>query len=507
MSAADLNVVLLGATGVLLAALAAVRLLAGAGLPTLLVFLAIGLAIGESGLGLQFEDAELTQVLGSVALAMILAEGGWTTDLAVVRPVARLAAVLATVGVFISVAVTGGLVYLLLDVDVRTAILLGAVVSSTDAAAVFAVLRRMPVRGRLRAVVEAESGFNDPPVIILVTVVTSSAWSEAGIVGVGGQVLYQLVTGAVVGLLVARAGQWVLARSALPSSGLYPLATVAILFLAFAAAGVAGASPFLAIYVAGVTLGNARLPHRGTTTGFVESLGWLAQIGLFVLLGLLASPARLLEALPTALVVGAVLTFVARPLSVVLCATPFRVPWRDQAFISWAGLRGAVPIVLATIPVAVGLPGAERVFDVVFLLVVVFTLVQGPTLPRVARRLAVAEPEAPRDVAIESAPLDALDAMLVQFSVGPGSRLSGVELGELRLPTGSVVSLLLREGEVIVPGPTTVLRAGDHALVATSHGNRPAVEERLRAVSRAGRLAGWYDSPTRPPTRAAHGNT
>ena len=505
MSAADLNVVLLGATGVLLAALAAVRLLSGAGLPTLLVFLAIGLAIGESGLGLQFEDAELTQVLGSVALAMILAEGGWTTDLKVVRPVAWLAGVLATVGVFLSVAVTGGLVYLLLDVDVRTAILLGAVVSSTDAAAVFAVLRRMPVRGRLRAVVEAESGFNDPPVIILVTVVTSSAWTDAGVAGVGGQVLYQLVTGAAVGLVVARAGQWVLARSALPSSGLYPLATVAIAFLAYAAAGVAGASPFLAIYVAGLTLGNARLPHRGTTTGFVESLAWLAQIGLFVLLGLLASPSRLLEALPTALVVGAVLTFVARPLSVVLCATPFRVPWREQAFISWAGLRGAVPIVLATIPMAVGLPGAERVFDVVFLLVVVFTLVQGPTLPWAARRLGVAEPEAPRDVSIESAPLEALDATLVQFSVGPGSRLTGVEVGELRLPTGSVVSLLLRDGEVIVPGPATVLRVGDHALVATSRRDRETVEERLRAVSRSGRLAGWYDGAVRPVP--AHGNT
>ena len=505
MSAADLNVVLLGATGVLLAALAAVRLLSGAGLPTLLVFLAIGLTIGESGLGLQFEDAELTQVLGSVALAMILAEGGWTTDLTVVRPVAWLAGVLATVGVFLSVAVTGGLVYLLLDVDVRTAILLGAVVSSTDAAAVFAVLRRMPVRGRLRAVVEAESGFNDPPVIILVTVVTSSAWTDAGVAGVGGQVLYQLVTGALVGLVVARAGQWVLGRSALPSAGLYPLATVAIAFLAYAAAGVAGASPFLAIYVAGLTLGNARLPHRGTTTGFVESLAWLAQIGLFVLLGLLASPSRLLDALPTALVVGAVLTFVARPLSVVLCATPFRVPWREQAFISWAGLRGAVPIVLATIPMAVGLPGAERVFDVVFLLVVVFTLVQGPTLPWAARRLGVAEPAAPRDVSIESAPLEALDATLVQFSVGPGSRLAGVEVGELRLPTGSVVSLVLRGGEVFVPGSTTVLRSGDHALVATSRRDRDAVEERLRAVSRSGRLAGWYDAAARHvPT---HGNT
>jgi cell volume regulation protein A len=492
VSADELNIVLLVTTGVLLGCLAAVRLLSGAGLPTLLVFLCVGLAIGESGLGLDFDDAGLTQVLGSVALAVILAEGGFSTDLRVVRPVGWLAGVLATVGVFVSVAVTSGLVYLLLDVDVRTAVLLGAVVSSTDAAAVFSVLRKLPVKGRLRAVVEAESGFNDPPVIILVTVVTSSAWSEAGVVGVGGQIVYQLVVGAVLGALVATAGQWVLSRSALPSAGLYPLATVALTFLAFA--------------VAGLSLGNARLPHQGATTGFVESLAWLAQISLFVLLGLLASPARLPDALPTALVVGAVLTFIARPLSVLVCATPFRIPWREQAFISWAGLRGAVPIVLATIPAAVGLPGAERVFDVVFLLVVVFTLVQGPTLPWAARRLGVAEPAAPLDVSIESAPLDELHATLVQFSVGAGSRLAGVEVAELRLPSGSVVSLVMRAGEVFVPGPDTVLRVGDHALVATSREARGAVEERLRSVSRAGRLAGWYGNglsthATRPAGR------
>ena len=492
MTPADLNLVLLATTGVLLAALAAVRLLAGAGLPSLLIYLGLGLLIGEAGLGLDFEDTDLTQILGSVALAMILAEGGFTTHLRDVRPVAPLAGVLALVGVFVSVTVTGGLAYLLLDVDPRTAILLGAVVSSTDAAAVFAVLRRLPIRARLRATIEAESGFNDPPVIILVTIVTSSAWAASGVVGIGGQILYQLGLGAVVGVVVARAGAWVLARGALPSSGLYPLATLGIAFLAYAVAGVAGASPFLAIYLAGVTLGNARLPHRGTTTGFVESLAWLAQIGLFILLGLLASPGRLLEALPTALLVGAALTFVARPLSVAVCATPFRMPWRDQAFISWAGLRGAVPIVLATIPMSVGLPGAERIFDVVFLLVVVFTLVQGPTLPWVARTLGVVEDSSPRDVEIESAPLDEIDATLLQFSVSPQSRLVGVEVAELRLPAGTGLSLVLRDGELFVPGPTTALRAGDHVLLAAAREHRPAVERRLRAVSDSGRLAGWH---------------
>ncbi|GAB3199500.1 potassium/proton antiporter [Nocardioides hungaricus] len=492
MDPADLNAVLLVVAGLVLVAVAAVRISTGAGLPSLLLYLAIGLAIGEAGLGIRFEDAELAQVLGAVALAVILAEGGFTTEWRTVRPVAPLAAVLATVGVAISVVVTTSLVYAVLDVDLRTAILLGAVASSTDAAAVFAVLRRLPIRARLRATVEAESGFNDPPVIILVTVVASSAWTDADGLGILGRIGYQLVLGVAVGFLVARAGRWVLARSALPASGLYPVATLAIAFLAFAVAGVAGASALMAIYVAGLTLGNSDLPHRGTTASFVEGLAWLAQIGLFVMLGLLVSPGRLIEALPYALVVGGALTLVARPLSVLACATPFRVPWRDQAFVSWAGLRGAVPIVLATIPMAAGLPGANRIFDVVFLLVVVFTLVQGPTLPWVARRLGAAVEHRPRAVAIESAPLEDVDAVLLQFSVAPQSRLAGVEVAELRLPPRAAIALVLRGGEVFTPGPATVLRAGDHVLVAAARDDRAAIERRLQAVSEAGRLAGWY---------------
>lgn len=491
MDPSDLNLVLLIGTGVLIAAVAAVRLASGAGLPTLLIFLAIGMTLGESGLGLQFDDADLVQVLGTVALAVILAEGGFTTDWKVIRPVAPLAGVLATVGVGVSVLVTSSLAYWVLDVDVRTAILLGAVASSTDAAAVFAVLRRLPIRGRLRATLEAESGFNDPPVIILVTVVTSSAWADAGAGGILAEVAYQLVVGIGVGYAVARAGQWLLTRSALPASGLYPIATLSIAFLAFAVAGVAGASAIMAIYVAGLTLGNASLPHRATTASFAEGLAWLAQIGLFIMLGLLASPSRLWDALPTALIVGGALTLVARPVSVALCATPFRVPWRDQAFISWAGLRGAVPIVLATIPMSVGLPGATRVFDVVFLLVVLFTLLQGPTLPWVARRLGADHGESPRELVVESAPLDEFGGTLLQFSVPTGSRLAGVEICELRLPSGASVALLLREKEISAPTASTTLRSGDHVLIAAPRAQREAIERRLAEISANGRLARW----------------
>jgi cell volume regulation protein A len=512
MDPTNLNLVLLVATIVLLAGVAAVRVSTRAGLPSLLLYLAIGLVLGESVIGIGLEDVDLVQVVGTLALAIILAEGGFTTRWEVIRPVVGVSVALATVGVAISVTITAAAAYYLLDVDGRTALLLGAVVSSTDAAAVFAVMRTLPIRRRTRATLEAESGFNDPPVIILVTLVTSEAWEAATPLSAAGMMLQQLVVGAVAGVVIARVGQWVLSRSALPSAGLYPLATMAIALLAFAVGGVAGGSPFLAVYVAGLWLGNADLPHKANTLGFAEGMAWLAQIGLFVMLGLLASPSRLPEALLPALIVGGSLLLLARPVSVILTSTPFRVPWREQAFMSWAGLRGAVPIVLATIPITAGLPAAYFVFDVIFLLVVVFTLVQGPALPFLARWLAITEAGATREVTIESAPLEEVDATLMQLGIPERSRLAGVYVSELRLPPGSLVTLVVRDGRTFVPEPGTTLRVGDQLLLVTTNANRAATERRLRAISRAGRLAGWYGeqgnvepAPAGGPTTLAHG--
>ena len=492
MSPAELNVVLVAGTTILLVGAAAVRLSTGAGLPSLLIYLALGLAIGEAGLGLEFSDANLTQVLSSIALALILAEGGLTTRWSVVRPVVALAGVLATVGVAVSVAVTGLLAYLLLDVEPRTALLLGAVVSSTDAAAVFAAMRALPLRRSTRSTLEAESGFNDPPVIILVMLVTSDLWDDLSVAAVLLGFGQQLLVGLSVGLLVAVAGREVLHRIALPAAGLYPLATLAFALLGYGLAGLGGGSGFLAVYVAALVLGNSDLPHRVSTEAFAEGMGWLAQIGLFVLLGLLASPGRLADSLVPALVVGVALTFVARPLSVLLCASPFGVGVREQLFISWAGLRGAVPIVMATVPVTTGLPGGQRIFDVVFLLVVVFTLVQGPTLRPVAGWLDVVEPDQTRELTIEHAPFEDLGATMMTFDVPRGSRLAGVEVSELRLPGDSLVALILRRDRLFVPEGRTVIRTGDHLLLATTDAARAATEQRLRAVSREGRLAGWF---------------
>jgi cell volume regulation protein A len=281
-------------------------------------------------------------------------------------------------------------------------------------------------------------------------------------------------------------------RVALPASGLYPLSAFGFCMVGFAAAGAAHASGFLAAYLAALVLGNAPgMPHRAATRSFAEGLGWLAQIGLFVLLGLLVTPHALLGQLLPSLVIGAVMLVIARPLAVVASLTPFRIPAREQVFLSWAGLRGAVPIVLATFPIVRDVPHSGRLLNIVFVLVVVFTLIQGPSLSPLARRLRLSPRDATRQVAIESAPLDVLDAELLTMTITPGCRLDSVSVLELRLPPPSVVTLVIRGGTTFVPSRDTQLRTGDELLIVTTRRVRDATERRLRAVSRGGRLASW----------------
>jgi cell volume regulation protein A len=498
MTLDEFSRVLLLSSGVLLLAVLAVRLSARTGLPSLLLYLALGLVLGEDGIGIPFADAEIAQVLGYGALVLILAEGGLTTRWSTIRDVVAPAAVLATAGTTVSIGVVGVGAHLLLQTTWPVSLLIGAVVSSTDAAAVFSVLRSVPLPRRLSGLLEAESGLNDAPVVIAVLALTEVAagdthhawWYFAG------EAAVELVLGTLVGVGIGAAGAFVLRRTALPSSGLYPVAVLALTVMAFAVADVLHASGFLATYLCGLVLGNARLPHRHATRGFAEAFGWLAQIGLFVMLGLLANPSRLPNALVDALLVGLVLTLLARPVSVLVSLTPFRMPGRDLAFLSWAGLRGAVPVVLATVPVVAGIAGSERLFDLVLVLVVVFTLIQAPTLAPVARWLGLISTTPTQELDVEVSPLGTLSADVVQVRVGSASRLHGVEVFELRLPRGANVSLVARDGTTFVPQPRTVLRRGDDLLVVTATAERSAVEERLQAISRDGKLAGWRDHPT-----------
>ncbi|MFI8303948.1 potassium/proton antiporter [Streptomyces sp. NPDC085927] len=486
-----LNQLLLVCSLVLLVAVAAVRISSRSGLPSLLVYLGIGVAMGQDGLGdIHFDNAELTQVIGYAALVVILAEGGLGTKWTEIKPVLPASAALATVGVAASVGVTATAAHFLIGLEWQQALIIGAVVSSTDAAAVFSVLRRIPLPSRVTGTLEAESGFNDAPVVILVLAFSTAGPMEHWYVLLG-EIALELAIGAVIGLAVGWLGSLGLRHVALPASGLYPIAVMAIAVTAYAAGAMAHGSGFLAVYLASMVLGNAKLPHWPATRGFAEGLGWLAQIGMFVLLGLLVSPHELGDDIVPALIIGLVLTAVARPLSVVLSLAPFRVPWQEQALMSWAGLRGAVPIILATIPMVEGVTGSRSIFNIVFILVVVYTLVQGPTLPWLARKLRLGEEAEAADLGIESAPLERLRGHLLSVGIPEGSRMHGVEVGELRLPKGAAVTLVVRGGASFVPGPTTMLRRGDELLVVATDPVRDAAERRLRAVDRGGKLAGW----------------
>lgn len=497
MGLQQLYVALLAAGTVLLASIVATRVATIVGLPSLLLFLFVGMAIGEDGLGLRFDDAQLAQTLGTAALGVILVEGGLTTRFSDIRQVLAPAGVLATVGVGVSTVLTAAGAHFLLGLDWQLALLLGATVSSTDAAAVFSVLRVVPLPKRIVGLLEAESGFNDAPAIILVLVFSATPLTLAPD-RIVASLVYQLSVGIVIGLASGFVGAIALRRIALPASGLYPLATFGLGMVAFAAGGAVNASGIIAAYLAGVVLANSGLPHRSATRSFAEGAGWLAQIGLFVLLGLLVSPAELAGEVFPAIVVGLLLLLLGRPVAVLVSLLPFRMPWREQVFVSWAGLRGAVPIVLATFPIVEGVPHSDRLLNIVFILVVVFTLVQGPSLPMLARKLGLIRRDAAREIQVESAPLDVLGAELLTLRVSRGSRLRNVSMLELRLPDPSVITLIIRDGHSFVPERQTRIEVGDELLIVTTSDTREAAERRLRAVSRRGRLAHWFDEYGEP---------
>ncbi len=490
----DLTRVLLVGSIVLLVAVAAVRLSTRSGMPSLLIYLGIGLLLGKGVLGIEFDSASTTRVLGYAALVLILAEGGLTTSWDKIRRSVAPAAVLATVGVVASVLIVAVAVHTFLPLSWTIALLIGAIVSSTDAAAVFAVLRNVPLPRRLAGTLEAESGFNDAPVVILVV-----AFAAQGVPGGVSQPWYdlawhaalELAGGAVIGVAVGWVGGQVLRRVVTASSALFSIGILSLTVLAYALGALAHVSGFLGTYVAALVLGNMDLPHRVSFRSFANAMGWIAQIGLFVMLGLLADPARLGDQIVPAIVIGLVLLLVARPVSVFVSTVWFRFSWPEQAFLSWAGLRGAVPIVLATVPLTTGTPNTEWIFDLVFVLVAIFTIVQGPTLSWVAHGLRLTEGVAAIDVDLESVPLAEIGQHVLQVTIGEESRLHGVALFELRLPQGAHVAIIVRGDSSFVPDQYTTFKHGDRFLVVTTSQARGPVERRVRQVSLEGRLAGW----------------
>lgn len=499
MNADSLAVVLLAGALIVLLAVFGVRFTARFGVPGLLIFLALGLLLGSTLAPFDFENAQLAVVLGYSALVVILAEGGLTTRVDALRPVLWPSVALATVGVAVSIGVVGCVLHYVLGLDWRLALLLGAILAPTDAAAVFSVVRRLPLPPGLRTLLEAEAGFNDAPAVVVISLLSVASLGDSPMWLFPILIVVELVGGAVVGGLVGWLSRWVMPRLALPAAGLYPIATVAFLIAAYAVADLLHTSGFLAVYVAGVLLGSApQLPHRRTVLGFVQALALTAEIGLFVMLGMFAEVWRLPEAAIVALVAGVTMIVLARPAAAAASLLIFRLPMRWVAFVGLAGLRGAVPIVFAAIPLGAGVSGASLLFDATLLIVFVLTIVQTPTLPWLARRLAIVATTETAEFEVDATPLDSMNAVVLSLEVVADSRLIGVLVNELGLPPRSVVALIVRDEDPVVPDQRTRIRLGDQLMVISVEDEREDTEKRLRAVARSGRLAPWWGDRGEP---------
>jgi cell volume regulation protein A len=439
------------------------------GVPIPLIFLALGMLAGEEGLGgIGFDDYDATFRLGTVALVLILFDGGLNTPLKTVRQGLLPASLLATVGVGCTAALVAVIAHVL-GFAWNESFLLGAVTSSTDAAVVFSVLRGsgVHIKKSLSATLELESGLNDPMAVILTMALTDALVSgkPLGLMTLL-HVPMEIAIGLLMGLVIGTIGRQLVLHIRLAAGGLYPVLTLALAALAFGLPTLFHGSGFLTVYVASLILGNGAIPHRTSLLHVHNSVAWMAQIVMFLLLGILVVPSHVLQVAPIGLGIGLFLTFVARPLSVFLCLAPLRYQWRDIAYLSWVGLRGAVPIILATIPVMAHSAGAKHLFDVVFFVVVVNALVPGGTIPKVTRWLGLEVKHAPMAPAVlEMNTNQLLAGDVMSFYIEPSTLACETPISELPFPTGSAVLLTIRGDELIAPKGHTVLKAGDHVYV------------------------------------------
>lgn len=472
------------------------KLSARLGLPMLVLFLLVGMLAGEEGIGrIAFDNPQAAHALGTLALALILFDGGLQTSMQSIKQVWKPASILATLGVLVTALVTGVAASYILKISLLEGLLLGAIVGSTDAAAVFSLLRNAGINlnRRLKSTLEMESASNDPMAIFL-TVGLLEILVDGLKPGLGLAQLFllQMGLGAIIGLAVGYAIVSVINRIHLQASGLYPILVTASGLLAFGVAANLGGSGFLAVFICGVIVGNARFVFQRTTFLFHDGLAWLSQITMFVMLGLLITPSSLLTVWWQGLLIAAVLVFVARPIAVLPVLKLFGFNSHEMTLVSWVGLRGSVPIILAIFPLMFGLASAELIFNVVFFVVLISATLQGSTLAWVARKLKLIEPlPAKAPATLEITALGEVDAEIVEYTLSDNSRAVNRRLARMALPEGVVVAMITRQEKVIPPRGSTVLQARDHLFVVMKNDYKAVVEqvfadkgfEPLKAVS------------------------
>jgi len=469
MSPIAIELTLLAAGSLLLASILASKVSDRLGIPSLLIFLGIGMLAGSDGIGgIHFDDPSLAQTLGIIALSYILFAGGLSTGWTSVRPILWQGGLLATLGVLITAALAGWFASWIVGLPPLVGFLLGSIISSTDAAAVFSVLRsrHVSLRGNLKPLLELESGSNDPMAVLLtigcISLLQHPGETVAGLVPI---MLLQLILGAGLGYLFGRAMVFLVNGIRLEYDGLYPVLSLAMVLFAYGLSTIVQANGFLAVYVAGIVMGNHNFIHKRSLMRFHDGLAWLMQISMFLVLGLLVFPSRLPDIAGTGLIVAAFLMFAARPAAAFLTLVGSGMSYRERVMVAWVGLRGAVPVVLATFPLVAGVAEADRIFDIVFFVVLASALLQGTSIPPVARWLGVDAPMVRAPVyPIECEPGSRAPCDLVDVEVRPDSAAAGKQLVDLSLPEGALVVLINRGEEFIIPTGGTVLNPGDRLL-------------------------------------------
>ncbi len=442
------------------------------GVPLLLLFLGIGMLAGSEGLGgIYFDDPIITQYIGVGALIFILFSGGLDTSWKSVTAVVKEGISLATVGVMLTAAIFGLFAFLILKLPLLESLLVGAVISSTDAAAVFSILRSkgVNIKKRTASLLELESGSNDPMAVLLtITLITFATRSETSLWAAAGLFLLQMVIGFVMGWLMSKLALFLINKLRLGYEGLYQILIMALLFLTYGVTTLIKGSGFLAVYLLGLFISKEDFLHRRSVLRFFDSTAWFSQIVLFLTLGLLVFPSRLIPVALPGLGLALILVLIARPIAVFLTLIPFGYSLREKAFISWVGLRGAVPIVLATYPLVAGLPNADLMFNIVFFVVLVSVLLQGTLLPNMAQLFRVKSDEPPRPKPpLEVVAGELIPSQLKELVVPPGSVADGKAIFELNLPPGYLIILISRDGAYLQPRGNTQLKSGDRLLALT----------------------------------------
>ena len=445
---------------------------ARAGVPSLVLFMLIGMILGSDISGLiYFSSAEIAQLVGVFALIIILFEGGLQTQWKNIRPVLGGSLVLATLGVLITTAVVAVAAYYVLGITVLEALLLGSIVGSTDAAAVFSVLAGQNIKGRISSTLEAESGTNDPMAMFLtIAFIQLILTPESSVFTMLGSFVLQMGVGAILGIVLGLLASWTINRIKLNASGLYAVLSVGFAIFIYSFTALLGGSGLLAVYLAALVIGTRDLTHSYSIISFNEGLAWLMQILMFVILGLLVFPSQLAEwdLIWKGLILSLVLIFIARPIAVFASTIFFDYSLNEKLFMSWAGLRGAVPIVLATFPMLAGLENSFLFFNVVFFIVLTSALLQGSTIPYVADKLKLNGKPSPKRIhSLELVSMDKANAEMLEVELTSKSPFAGQLVQTIGLPKQTLISAIIRSGRLVMPTGTTKLKVGDVLYVLT----------------------------------------